>query len=123
MKQTDYKYKYDNLRYNYNSLFIMQQRDKRYEDALQTLEELEKVVTDYQILPAKPNMEEVKRALTLLENHAILQRIEGKFNQNNCQIAILPTILSAVSADKLNLVVSVLRKEEPDEETEENPTD
>ena len=46
MKQTDYKYKYDNLRYNYNSLFIMQQRDKRYEDALQTLEELEKVVTE-----------------------------------------------------------------------------
>lgn len=46
MKQTDYKYKYDNLRYNYNSLFIMQQRDKRYEEALQTLEELEKVVTE-----------------------------------------------------------------------------
>lgn len=45
MKQTDYKYKYDNLRYNYNSLLIMQQRDKRYEEALQTLEELEKVVT------------------------------------------------------------------------------
>lgn len=46
MKQTDYTYKYDNLRYNYNSLFIMQQRDKHYEDALQTLEELEKVVTE-----------------------------------------------------------------------------
>lgn len=46
MKQTDYKYKYDNLRYNYNSLLIMQQRDKRYEDALQTLEELEEVVTE-----------------------------------------------------------------------------
>lgn len=45
IKQTDYKYKYDNLRYDYNSLFIMQQRDKRYEDALQTLEELGKVVT------------------------------------------------------------------------------
>ena len=41
MKQTDYKYKYDNLRYNYNSLLIIQQRDKRYEEALQTLEELE----------------------------------------------------------------------------------
>ena len=94
------------------------------QDAICTVRDvLEKVVTDYQILPAKPNMEEVKRALTLLENHAILQRIEGKFNQNNCQIAILPTILSAVSADKLNLVVSVLRKEEPDEETEEYPTD
>lgn len=46
MKQTDYKYKYDNLRYDYNSLFIMQQRDKRYEEALATLNELEKVVTE-----------------------------------------------------------------------------
>ncbi len=44
MKQTNYKYKYDNLRYNYHTLLIMQQRDRRYEDALQTLEELEKIV-------------------------------------------------------------------------------
>ncbi len=41
-------------------------------------EVLEKIVTDYAILPAKPNMEEVKRALTVFENHSILQRIEGK---------------------------------------------
>lgn len=46
MKRTDYKYKYDNLRYNYNSLLIMQQRDKRYEEALLTLDELEKIVTE-----------------------------------------------------------------------------
>lgn len=46
MKQADYKYKYDNLRYNYNSLLVMQQRDKRYEDALLTLDELDKVVTE-----------------------------------------------------------------------------
>ena len=84
---------------------------------------LEKVVTDYPVFPPKPNMEEVKRALTLLENHAIIQRLKGKFNQTDCEIAILPTILSAVSADKLNLVVSVLKKEEPDEEAEEDSAD
>lgn len=84
---------------------------------------LEKVVTDYPVFPSKPNMEEVKRALTLLENHSVIQRIEGKFNQNNCKIAILPTVLSAVSGEKLNLVVSVLRKEEDDEEAEEDPAD
>lgn len=33
------------LRYNYNTLLIMQQRDKRYEDALETLDLLENVVT------------------------------------------------------------------------------
>ena len=59
-------------------------------------------------------MDEVKRALTLLENHSIIQRIEGKFNQSGCKFAILPTVLAAVSSEKLNDVVS-------DEETEEDP--
>ena len=67
---------------------------------------------------------EVKRALTLLENHSIIQRIEGKFNQSSCKFAILPTVLAAVSSEKLNDVVSVLRKEgDTDEETEEDPAD
>ena len=67
-------------------------------------------------------MDEVKRALTLLENHSIIQRIEGKFNQSSCKFAILPTVLAVVSSEKLNDVVSVLRKEgDTDEETEEDP--
>lgn len=82
------------------------------QDAICTVRDvLEKVITDYAILPAKPNMDEVKRALTLLENHSIVQRIEGKFNQSNCKFSILPTVLAAVSNEKLNDVVSVLRKE------------
>ena len=90
-------------------------------DAICTVRDvLEKIVTDYAILPAKPNMEEVKRAFTLLENHAIIQRIEGKFNQSQCKFSILPTILSAVSSEKLRHVVSALRKEDSHEETEEN---
>lgn len=45
MERCDYAYKYDNLRYNYNTLLIMQQRDERYEEALGTLKALEKVVS------------------------------------------------------------------------------
>ena len=94
------------------------------QDAVCTVRDvLEKVVTDYPVFPAKPNMEEVKRAFTVLENHSVIQRLEGKFNQSSCRIAILPTILSAVSSEKLNLVVSVLKKEETDEEAEEDPAD
>ena len=66
---------------------------------------LEKVVTDYAILPAKPNMDDVKRALTVLDNHSVIQRIEGKYNQGSCRFAILPTVLSAVSSEKLNAIV------------------
>lgn len=91
------------------------------QDAICTVRDLlEKVVTDYAILPAKPNMEEVKRALTRLENHSIIQKIDGKFNKSNCKFAILPTVLSVVSADKLNMIVSALRKEENDEEIDED---
>lgn len=93
-------------------------------DAICTVRDLlEKVVTDYAILPAKPNMDEVKRALTMLDNHCVIQRIEGKYNQGNCKFAILPTVLAVVSSEKLDAVVSVLRKEEDSEEAEENPAD
>lgn len=94
------------------------------QDAICTVRDvLEKVVTDYAILPSKPNMEEVKRALTRLENHSIIQKIDGKYNKASCKFAILPTVLSAVSAEKLNAIVTVLRKEENDEETEEDSAD
>ncbi|MCC8063458.1 MAG: DUF4194 domain-containing protein [Clostridiales bacterium] len=92
------------------------------QDALCTVRDvLEKVVTDYAILPAKPNMEDVKRALTRLEHHSVIQRIDGKYNQGSCRFAILPTVLSAVPDERLNAIVSVLRKEERNEEPEENP--
>ena len=91
------------------------------QDAICTVRDLlEKVVTDYAILPSKPNMEDVKRALTRLENHSIIQRIDGKFNKGSCKFAILPTVLSVVSADKLNMIVSAMRKEDDDEENDED---
>lgn len=84
---------------------------------------LEKVVTDYAILSTRPNMKDVKRALTMLDHHSVIQRIEGKYNQGSCKFAILPTVLSVVPSEKLNAVVSVLRKEEESEETEEDSVD
>ena len=95
------------------------------QDALCTVREVpEKVVTDYAILPAKPNMDEFRRAMLVFENHAVIQRIEGRYNQADCRFAILPTILTAVSAERLHEAAAVLRKEEnADEEAEENTAD
>lgn len=45
MEQTDYRLKYDNLRYHYNTLFMFQLKDQQYEEALASLEALKKVVT------------------------------------------------------------------------------
>ena len=95
------------------------------QDALCTVRAvLEKVVTDYAILPAKPNMDEFRRAMLVFENHVVIQRIEGRYNQPDCRFAILPTILTAVSAERLHETAAVLRKEEnADEEAEENTAD
>lgn len=94
-------------------------------DVLCTVRDLlDKVVTDYAILPTKPNMKEVKQALTLLEQHSVLQCVEGKYTQSSCKFAILPTILTVVSSERLDAVVTMLRKEEEDnEETDEDPAD
>jgi len=77
---------------------------------------LEKIVTDYAILSARPNMDEVKRSFRVLENHNIIQRMDGKFSQGSCKFAILPTILTVVSSERLEAVVSALRKEKDKEE-------
>jgi len=94
------------------------------QDVLCTVRELlEKVVTDYAILSTRPNMREIKRALTVLEQHCVIQQVEGKYTQNDGKFAILPTILTAVSSEKLNAVVAMLRKEEADEEASEDSAD
>lgn len=83
MKQADYKYKYDNLRYNYNTLLIMQQRDKRYEDALQTLAELE-IVTD-EATQEEPEIEGFtkKERKTMYAQKAVILSQIGKMKEAN----------------------------------------
>ncbi len=85
---------------------------------------LEKVVTDYAILSTRPNMDEVRKAFTILDYHNVIQKIDKKYNQKDCRFVILPTILTVVSSEKLNSVVSQMRKEEDEnEEAEEDSVD
>ena len=101
-----------------------QERAGLEHDVISTVRDvLEKVVTDYALLSARPNMDEVRRGFTLLENHSIIQRLDGKFNQAGCKFAILPTILTAVSSERLEAVASMLRKEEDFEEADEDSAD
>ena len=77
---------------------------------------LVKVVTDYGIISTKPNMDEIKRALKKLDDHRVIQLIEGKYNQASARFAILPTILNVVSSEKMDAVVSAMKREDPSEE-------
>lgn len=78
MKQSDYAYKYDNLRYDYNTLAIMLQRDERYEEAYNTLIELENVVTAS--TEAEPEIKNLaqKELKTLYAQQAIILHKLGR---------------------------------------------
>lgn len=93
MKDTDYKYKYDNLRYHYNTLLIMQKWDKRYEDALKTMDDLEAIITREQ--GNEPHMEglDEKEMKSLYANRAnflyrLGRKAEAKENYKKFQTLI-----------------------------------
>ena len=104
MEQTDYIYKYDNLRYNYNTLLIMQQRDKQYEDALQTLDELEKVVVE--ATNQEPEIEGlVKKELkTMYAQRAVILSRLGKSKEADETYHLWEEIGNAYSKDDYLIV-------------------
>ncbi len=96
-----------------------------FQDVLcEVREVLEKLVTDFGVFRQKPNMDDFRRAMKVLEDHNIIKGLEGKYSDADCRFTILPTILTVVSAEKLNVLVSNMRKEdESDEEADENTVD
>lgn len=81
MEVADYKYKYDNLRYNYNTLLIMQQRDKKYENALETLDKLERIVT--KTTDAEPEIDELaeKELKTMYAQRVVILSYLGRMSE------------------------------------------
>ncbi len=65
MEQTEYKYKYDNLRYNYNTLLVFYEKNHCDEEALKVLDALERVVTKEtgQEVPIEALAEKEQKAL------------------------------------------------------------
>lgn len=96
-----------------------------YQDVLcQARDVLEKLVTDFPVFRQKPNMNDFRRWMKQLENFHIVVRLEGSFSDPECRFTILPTILAAVSAEKMNALVQELRREEvADEEVNEGIVD
>lgn len=114
MKQTNYKYKYDNLRYNYNSLLIMQQRDKRYEDALQTLQELENVVTEAtHEEPAIENLAE-KEMKTMYAQRAVLLSRLGRIKEANKAYQTWEAIGKAYTKDDYLIIPYLMDRKQYD---------
>lgn len=72
MERSDYKYKYDNLRYNYNTLLVLLQRDGRFEEAVGVLDNLERIIGNSpEGLPSIGGLSEKERK-TLFAQRAVL---------------------------------------------------
>ena len=70
------------------------------------------------------NVSDVKDVEQTLEKYHFTNYSLKDVPRENILVSILPTILTAVSSEKLEAVAAVLRKEESaDEETEKNPAD
>jgi hypothetical protein len=94
-----------------------------FQDVLcEVREVLEKLVTDFGIFRRKPNMNEFRQSMKVLEDHNIIQKLDGKYTDSDCRFTILPTVLTVVSAEKLNALVINLRKEEEDSEEADEGT-
>ena len=103
---------------------LYQEQQGMYHDVLCTVHDLlEKIINEYAIITGKPNMEDIRKALTLFEGFHLVQRVEGRFNQQGCRFTIMPTILVVVTAERLNAVVEELKKETQDEKAEKNLVD
>ena len=55
---------------------------------------------ELKIVAKKPTMKDIVDSIRLLANQNILTKIEGSIDDSSCQLAILPTILLAVSNEK-----------------------
>ena len=99
MKRSDYAYKYDNLRYDYNTLAIMLQRDERYEEAYNALLGLESVVTAS--TEAEPEIRNLSRKelKTLYAQQAIILHKLGRDEEADKAYAKWKTAAPEYTAD------------------------
>lgn len=64
------------------------------------------------IVSKKPTMKDITDSIRLLVNQNILTKIDGSIEESSCQLAILPTILLAVSNEKIDAIYSMVFQSE-----------
>ena len=71
---------------------------------------------ELKVVSKKPTMKDITDSVRLLVNQNILTKIEGSLEDSSCQIAILPTILLAVSNEKIDAIYSMVFQNEKEAE-------
>ena len=84
---------------------------------------LAKMINELNVLTKKPMQKEIKEALRMLEQHNIIYKLGDSYDDMECRIKILPSILLAVPNDKCKAVYEVLCAETKEDENETSDED
>lgn len=70
-----------------------------------------KIVNEYSVYPKKPAQKEIKDVFRMLESHNLINRLGENYDDIDCAIQILPSILIAVSNERCKAVCDILKGE------------
>lgn len=85
-----------------------------------------KMINELAVLTKKPMQKDIKDSFRMLEQHNIIYRIGDSYDDMECRIKVLPSILIAVPNDRCKTVYEIFRaeiKEEENEATDESAID
>lgn len=87
---------------------------------------LARMINELNVLTKKPMQKEIKESFRILEQHNIIYKFGDSYDDMECQIKILPSILLAAPNDKCKAVYETLcaeTKEDEHETSDENADD
>lgn len=84
---------------------------------------LDQLISVFGLYKKKPNMKDFAHCMRALEMYNIIEKWDGNYTQNDCAFVIWPTIRTVVTEEKIATLVTELKQEDEDEETEKSTFD
>ena len=84
---------------------------------------LAKMINELSVLQKKPAQKELKDSFRVLEDHNIIYRMGDSYENMECQINVLPSILLAVPNNRCKAICEILQDENKESENENSDED
>lgn len=118
-------YEYNRVRLDRNTTMILytlrlifeEEREKitlRHEILTTTGQVVQKLMT-LGLVKKKPSDKDLSEALRRLSSHSVIQKLEGSWEEADCKILILPSILFVVTNERISRIHEMLQTDDEDE--------
>ena len=84
---------------------------------------LAKMINELSVLQKKPAQKELKDSFRVLEDHNIIYRMGDSYENMECQIKVLPSILLTVPNNRCKAICEILQDENKEAENENSDED